>query len=81
MVARNSGALPPEHFRHDFSDCPDLAQTFAALCAGKGIDGQFAGLGTLALKETDRTAALQIELAKFGYGFSEVLQTGVGIPP
>lgn len=57
-------------FRHDFSECPDLAQTMIALCAGTGTPGIFEGLGTLAHKETDRTAAMQTELAKWGVDFS-----------
>lgn len=56
-------------FRHDFSECPDLAQTMIALCAGTGAPGVFEGLGTLAHKETDRTAAMQTELAKWDVDF------------
>jgi 3-phosphoshikimate 1-carboxyvinyltransferase len=50
----------------DFSDCPDLAQTVAVVCAAKGIEGEFTGLESLRIKETDRIAALQNELAKIG---------------
>jgi 3-phosphoshikimate 1-carboxyvinyltransferase len=52
------------HFSYDFSDCPDLAQTVAVVCAAKGITGEFAGLESLRIKETDRIQALQNELAK-----------------
>ncbi len=69
-VVLGRGGSRPDFFRHDFSDCPDLAQTMVALCAATGTPGRFAGLGTLSAKETDRTAALQRELAKFGYGFA-----------
>ena len=51
-------------FRYDFLRCPDLAQTLAVVCAGLGVRGEFAGLETLRIKETDRIAALQQELAK-----------------
>lgn len=51
-------------FRYDFLRCPDLAQTLAVVCAATGIRGEFAGLETLRIKETDRIAALQTELAK-----------------
>ncbi len=48
----------------DFKDCPDLAQTVAVICAAKGIVGNFTGLESLKIKETDRIAALQNELGK-----------------
>lgn len=50
----------------DFTHCPDLAQTVAVVCAAKGITGKFTGLESLRIKETDRIAALQNELAKIG---------------
>jgi 3-phosphoshikimate 1-carboxyvinyltransferase len=52
--------------RFDFMHCPDLAQTVAVVCAAKGIKGFFTGLESLRIKETDRIAALQNELAKIG---------------
>lgn len=51
-------------FEWDFIKCPDLAQTLAVVCGGLGIQGLFSGLETLRIKETDRIAALQAELAK-----------------
>jgi len=51
-------------FEWDFIKCPDLAQTLAVVCGGLGIQGLFSGLETLRIKETDRIAALQTELAK-----------------
>ena len=53
-----------DSFAWDFSDCPDLAQTIITTCAAMGIPGSFSGLATLAVKETDRVAALKKELAK-----------------
>jgi 3-phosphoshikimate 1-carboxyvinyltransferase len=50
----------------DFTHCPDLAQTVAVVCAAKGIEGNFTGLESLRIKETDRIAALQTELGKIG---------------
>ena len=50
----------------DFTHCPDLAQTVAVVCAAKGIRGEFTGLESLRIKETDRIAALQNELRKIG---------------
>ena len=52
---------------YDFVDQPDLAQTFAVVCALMGIPFRFSGLHSLRIKETDRIAALQTELAKLGY--------------
>ncbi|MFW6310492.1 MAG: 3-phosphoshikimate 1-carboxyvinyltransferase, partial [Prolixibacteraceae bacterium] len=45
---------------------PDMAQTFACLCVAEKIPFHFTGLKTLKIKETNRIAALQNELAKFG---------------
>lgn len=56
----------PECFVYDFSDCPDLAQTVAVLCAGLNIPAKLEGLETLTIKETNRIAALKTELEKMG---------------
>lgn len=50
----------------DFTDCPDLAQTIAVVCAAKGIECEMVGLESLKIKETDRVAALSKELTKIG---------------
>ncbi|WP_240737217.1 3-phosphoshikimate 1-carboxyvinyltransferase [Hymenobacter metallicola] len=50
----------------DFTDCPDLAQTVAVVAAALGVPLVLTGLESLRIKETDRIAALQTELAKFG---------------
>ncbi|WP_028298890.1 3-phosphoshikimate 1-carboxyvinyltransferase [Olivibacter sitiensis] len=55
----------------NLKECPDLAQTLVACSAALGIDDSFTGLETLKIKETDRIAALQNELAKFGVQFLE----------
>jgi len=55
-----------QSFSYDFSDCPDLAQTVAVVCAAKGIAAEMTGLESLRIKETDRIAALQNELRKIG---------------
>lgn len=54
------------HLSWDFTHCPDLAQTVAVVCAAKGITGEFTGLESLRIKETDRISALQNELRKIG---------------
>lgn len=51
---------------YDFIKCPDLAQTVIVCCAALNHEIAFTGLETLKIKETDRIAALQTELAKFG---------------
>lgn len=55
----------------DFSDCPDLAQTIAVVCAAKGIVCRMSGIESLRIKETDRILALQNELAKIGASLEE----------
>ncbi len=60
---------PTELLEWDFVKCPDIAQTFAVICAGTGVQGLFTGLETLFIKETDRVAALKNELAKVGVSF------------
>jgi 3-phosphoshikimate 1-carboxyvinyltransferase len=50
----------------DFSDSPDLAQTYVVTCFGLGIDCKITGLKTLKIKETDRLQALKNELQKLG---------------
>jgi len=55
----------------DLKECPDLAQTVIVVCAALGHDATFTGLETLKIKETDRIAALQNELAKIGVKLTE----------
>ncbi|MBO2009413.1 3-phosphoshikimate 1-carboxyvinyltransferase [Hymenobacter negativus] len=56
----------------DFTDCPDLAQTVAVVAAALARPVDMTGLESLRIKETDRIAALQTELAKFGGDLREV---------
>lgn len=58
------------HF--DFTECPDLAQTVVVCAAALQHDLSFSGLHTLRIKETDRIAALQNELAKFNVQLLEM---------
>ena len=48
----------------DFSQHPDLYPTIAAICTGLNVEATFMGLDNLALKESDRVEAMQMELAK-----------------
>jgi len=50
----------------DFTECPDLAQTVIVCAAALRRNLSFTGLHTLRIKETDRIAALQNEMEKFG---------------
>lgn len=54
----------PKEVRYDFSYYPDLAQTVMVTLSGLGVKGILSGLKTLRIKETDRIAAMQTELAK-----------------
>jgi 3-phosphoshikimate 1-carboxyvinyltransferase len=56
----------------DFSNCPDLAQTVAVVCAAKGVKAVFTGIESLKVKETDRVLAIQNELQKFGGNLLEL---------
>lgn len=51
----------------DLSDNPDLAQTLAVTCCLLALPFRFEGLQSLRIKETDRIAALQMELSKLGF--------------
>lgn len=53
-------------FEYDLSNAPDLAQTISVTCLGLGIGCRLTGLHTLPIKETDRLAALKVELTKLG---------------
>lgn len=61
-----------DSFSWDFTDCPDLAQTVVVVCAAKGITCTLTGLESLRIKETDRIAALQNEIRKFGADLIEI---------
>jgi len=56
----------PETVNYDLANAPDIAQTIAVTCLGLGMGCHLTGLHTLPIKETDRLAALQTELSKFG---------------
>lgn len=55
----------------NLKECPDLAQSVIVACAVLGVNASFTGLETLKIKETDRIAALQNELAKIGVTLNE----------
>jgi 3-phosphoshikimate 1-carboxyvinyltransferase len=55
-----------KEFKYDCSDCPDLAQTLAVMCAALNVNALLTGLETLTIKETDRIKAIKVELEKLG---------------
>jgi 3-phosphoshikimate 1-carboxyvinyltransferase len=65
IIKKNPDFQLPEKLIHDFSDCPDVAQTLASTVAGLGVEGHFTGLESLRIKETDRIQAIKDELNKF----------------
>lgn len=64
VLVREREADP--EFEHDFSGCPDLAQTVMVTCFGLGVKAHLKGLATLRIKETDRISAMSAELGKLG---------------
>jgi 3-phosphoshikimate 1-carboxyvinyltransferase len=79
VVLTKSDTLQP--FSYDYSDCPDLAQTVAVVCAAKGIAAEMTGLESLRIKETDRIAALQLELRKIGGDLEDLGQEVFRVKP
>lgn len=71
VIIRKNGPVAQEGFHQDFSDIPDMAQTVAVVAAALNIPVRMSGLESLRIKETDRIAALQTELAKFGVSMLE----------
>jgi 3-phosphoshikimate 1-carboxyvinyltransferase len=72
LIVKNSDAEVKPFIEYDFLEQPDIAQTVFAMCAGKKVSGLFTGLQTLYIKETDRIAAFQNELAKVNVFLSKV---------
>lgn len=71
VLLTKSTSVKPEKLVQDFIENPDVAQTMACLCVALNVPFHFSGLKTLKIKETNRIAALQNELAKFGALISE----------
>jgi len=66
ITIKSTGDIP-QRYEYDFSQQPDLAQTFVVLCCMLGVSFTFTGLESLKIKETDRITALVVELGKLGY--------------
>ena len=64
-LRRNGHHVP--RLEYDFSNTPDLTQTFVVCCSLMEVPFHFKGLSTLKIKETDRIEALKREMRKLGY--------------
>lgn len=71
-IQKPAGAPAPPLFEQDFVECPDIAQTLMATCAGLGVQALYSGLQTLFIKETDRVAAMKTELGKLGIALYKI---------
>lgn len=67
LLLRSNPEASLKPFVEDFSQQPDLAQTFVVTCALQGRHFALSGLESLRIKETDRMAALVNEMRKLGY--------------
>ena len=67
VIIRSGKEVNSKLYEYDFTGCPDLVQTLAVTLCAMGIPFRFTGTRTLRVKETDRVAALQAELGKFGF--------------
>lgn len=79
-ISKNA-PITPKLIEINCINCPDIAQTLIVICAGLGVNANFLGLQTLAIKETDRTAALAQELLKIGAKFEPINNTWQLIAP
>ncbi len=68
LIATNTGKAP-SFFSFDFSDTPDLALPVILACAACSIEGEFSGLGSQPLKESDRLSAIEEIVCSLGAGF------------
>lgn len=71
-IEKAATATPPPLFEQDFVECPDIAQTLMATCAGLGVQALYSGLQTLFIKETDRVNAMKAELGKLGIALYKI---------
>lgn len=71
-IEKPADAANPPLFEQDFVECPDIAQTLMATCAGLGVQALYSGLQTLFIKETDRVKAMKTELGKLGIALYKI---------
>ncbi len=70
QLTKKSG-IRPRYFEYDFRNCPDIAPTLLATCAGLGISARISGVAHLKVKESDRILSMQNELGKLGFGMKK----------
>lgn len=71
-IEKPADAGAPPLFEQDFVECPDIAQTLMATCAGLGVQSLYNGLQTLFIKETDRVKAMKTEMGKLGIALYKI---------
>ncbi len=64
IIIEKTNSIIRNHLSFDFINNPDLYPTIAATCFGLGVKGEFTGLRNLVHKESDRVAAMTMELSK-----------------
>ena len=69
-IRRMAEGVAADLFSFDFSDCPDLALSLICTCVASGVAGDFSGLSSLRMKESDRLQSIQGELKKIGINLS-----------
>jgi 3-phosphoshikimate 1-carboxyvinyltransferase len=69
VIRHSTFGIQHSTLKIDFTNFPDLAQSLTVLAAVLNLKIQFSGIENLKIKETDRIAALQTELKKFGKEF------------
>lgn len=75
-ITKNKIVNRPKEVRYDFTRFPDIAQTVMVTLAETGIKGVLTGLQTLRIKESDRIAAMQTELARIKSHLDQKLADG-----
>ncbi len=73
LIATNTGKAP-SFFSFDFSDTPDLALPVILACAARGVEGEFSGLCSQPLKESDRLLAIEEIVCSLGAGFMKTVE-------
>lgn len=66
LIRKKELPVPPKPFILNLNRYPDLAPNIIMACALKGLEVQYHGLETLALKESDRVDVLGRGLGQFG---------------
>ena len=64
IIIEKTNSIIQNQLSFDFINNPDLYPTIAATCFGLGVKGEFTGLRNLVHKESDRVAAMTMELSR-----------------